>query len=80
MRRVRFRIRIDHFCAVVVKKDVRMLHKKCMAENRFGRVIKTFFRFLIQSVCAAEIRNAAFRGNACPAEQNNAAALLKDLL
>ena len=66
MRLVRLRLQIQHLLPIKTEKLLRLLHKKPMAQNGFGRIL---VGLMIQSVLAAKIRDVAFRRYPGPAEK-----------
>ena len=69
---IRLCVGIAKMLPVKIIKFSRVFHKKCMAQNRFGR---NFIIRHIYAVGRAEIGDVTFRRNTCASEKHNAAAL-----
>ena len=67
VRRIRFSVRAQHFCAVESIKFLRLFHEKAVAENSLGRIIPLL---IVKTVNTSEIRNTALGGNSCTAEKD----------
>ena len=59
-------IETEHFCPVEAVELLSLIHKECVAEDSFGRIVPLL---AVETVNASEIGYAAFRGDACVAEK-----------
>ena len=77
MRLVGLGVKWQHLIPVETEESFRLLHKEGVRKNGFRRVI---ILLIIESVHAAEIRDAAFRGNAGTTEEDDSMGIGDHLL